>query len=158
MYRYFILKSQDKNREATHATIFVFDDEQNEWACTGTISSPNNDKSVMGFGGMMMAMMENNGNADKSTPRLALYRLWLGTGLDNLTLVNEANGEGTGVFGAVNGSFFLGCGDETTVKGLVNGYQEGRSEPKFGSKDRLKIPDRQIAPEVLKSLAAVLKH
>jgi hypothetical protein len=75
-----------------------------------------------------------------------------------LNFINEAKGEGNGVFGSVNGSFFLGGGDETIVKGLVYGYQEGLSQPTFGSKDHLKIPDRPIGPEVLKSLVAFLKR
>ena len=158
IYRYFILKAQDKTKETTHASAFIFDDDQNQWVYAGTIASPNNDKSVKGFGGMMMAMLDDGGKPDRTTPRLALYRLWLGTNLDTLSLVNEANGEGTGVFGAVNGSFFLGGGDETTVKGLVYGYQDGLSQPTFGSKDRLKIPDRKISSDVLKSLAAFLKQ
>jgi hypothetical protein len=162
IYRYFIRKTQgkteDKTQDVTHASAFIFDDDQNQWIYAGTIGSPNNDKSVKGFGGMMMAMLEDGGKPDRTTPRLALYRLWLGTTIDSLTLVNEANGEGTGVFGAVNGSFFLGGGEEAVVKGLVYGYQEGLKEPTFGSKDRLKIPDRQIAPDVLKSLATFLKQ
>ncbi len=86
IYRYFIIKTEDKSQETTRASGFFFDDDQNEWIYAGTIASPNNDKSVKGFGGMMMAMLESGGKTDKATPRLALYRLWLGTNVNNLKL------------------------------------------------------------------------
>ncbi len=154
-YRYFILKRQDDANKRTLASSFFYDDGLGQWVYEATIASPDNgDKCIKGFGGMMNAFLENFGKTDKSIPRLALYRLWVGTTPDNLTCVTEANG--SGLWGTLNDWFFLGGGDDATVKGLINGFIEGNAQPAFGAQGRLSIGDRKVQPEFLRPLKRLL--
>lgn len=156
-YRYFVFKRQDEEHKCTLASTFFYDDELGRWVYEATIASPDNgDKCIKGFGGMMNAFLENFGGQDKDVPRLAAYRLWVGTTPDNLTCVTEANGNGHGMWGVVNDSFFLASGDEATVRGLVNGGQTSSGEPVWGAAARLQVSDTKISREIVKALNRAL--
>lgn len=154
-YRYVIYKRQDAAKKNTLASAYFYDDGLDRWVYEATIVAPNNgDKCILGFGGYMNAFLENFGHTDANVPRLALYRMWMGTTPDNLTRVTAANGHG--MYGTLNDSFFLAAGEKSVVEGLVNGSQSGAVEPVFGQGEWMNVSDRKLPADLIKSLKRVL--
>jgi hypothetical protein len=154
-YRFFVFKRQDKAFNRTLASTYFFDDELGRWVYEATIASPNNgDKCVAGFGGMLNAFVENWSGQDKSAPRIATYRLWVGTTPANLTPVTEADGKG--MWGVLNDSFYLASGDPSVAMGLVDSAVIGDGIAVRGADKRLSVSARAVPLSLVKTLQTLL--
>lgn len=148
-YRFYVTKEQDAAKENTLTKLYFRDDEAKKWVHEATISNPNDGHvSVTTFGGMLNAFLENWSGKERETPKLALYRLWVGTSPADLTPVTEATGDGK--WGVFNGSFFLAEGSDASVdallakgKGLQRGTQRGPN---------LSVPARKAPRDVVRAL------
>src|SRR5579862_1983833 len=103
-YRYFLVKRQSPAANATLTSAFFFDENQQRWVYSATIASPNlkGHGGIGGFGGGLNAFLENFAGKEKDLPKLALYRLWMGTSIAGLSQVTEAKGDG--MWGVLNDS------------------------------------------------------
>lgn len=125
-YRYFATKKQDETGANTLVTVFFYDDAERHWVKEATIQSPNNGNvSVKTFGGGLNAFLENWSGQHKELPKLALYRMWLGTSPSDLQEV--VRGQGDGKWGTKDTSFYLAEGDDSALAPLLVGTQEGSS-------------------------------
>jgi Domain of unknown function (DUF3472) len=150
-YRFFIVKRQDEVNNRTLASAYFYDDFQDRWVYDATIASPNNgDKAVKGFGGDMNAFLENWSGADKNAPRLALYRLWVGTTPDDLVKVTDATGNGT--WGTYGNSYFLASGNPQPLLNFIN---SGDKPSAWGTTDHLGVPDEKLSPDLLGALKSL---
>lgn len=148
-YRYFCIKKQAGSVTLTSA--YYFDDEVNKWVYTATIASPNMEGhgGIGGFGGGLNAFVENFSGGNKDNPRLALYRLWMGTSVSELSEVTSASG--AGAWGVLRDSFYIGFGDPTSVDMLIN-RESGDSQATRGGSEWLHVSQRKLPPELLKQL------
>ena len=71
------------------------------------------------FGGGMNAFLENWSGQKRELPKLALYRMSLGTSPKDLAPVTEGGGDGK--WGVLNGSFYLAEGDDAAVEAVIKG-------------------------------------
>jgi hypothetical protein len=155
LFRYFLLRRPDAVHKATLTSCYFFDEAQGQWVYASTVASPENgDKAVKGFGGTTAASLDNMGGKNNDLSKLAVYRVWAGTNLDDLTSVNSATGEG--IYGAFDNSFFIAGGDEKTVKGLINGYVESGGVPTYGAGGLVTVSPRKMPVDILKSLRKLL--
>lgn len=134
-YQFYATKVQDKSAKNTLVTMYFYDSNAQKWIAEATIKCPNGTyKNVQTFGGSLAAFLENWSGQDKSAPKLALYRLWLGTSPRNLTPVVRAGGDGH--WGVLNDWFFLAEGDKSRLQPdierahhLGQPYDEGGTAP-----------------------------
>jgi hypothetical protein len=133
-YRYYVTKAQSANHENTLCTVYFFDDASKRWVDEATISCPNDSGvSVKTFGGGLNAFLENWSGRDKALPKLALYRMWLGTSADDLTPVTEGAGDGT--WGVMNDAFFLAEGERSALDKVMQASENKRSPMIRGGAD-----------------------
>jgi hypothetical protein len=156
-YRYFAVKRQSPNREATLTSVYFFDDGLQRWVYSATIASPNlpGHGGIGGFGGGLNAFLENFAGKEKESPKLALYRLWMGTSVAGLSQVTEASGDG--MWGVLNGSFYLAQGEEAATNAVINGCQIGDAVPEPGKGEALKVGERKLPAALIKQLEALAK-
>ena len=118
-YRYFVTKKQDGTGANTLCSLFFFDDRLQRWDKEATISSPNDGHlSVRAFQGTIASFLENWSGKSRAVPKLALYRLWMGTSPSNMINVTKAVGDGK--WGTLDGAFYLAEGDEGALKPLFS--------------------------------------
>ena len=137
-YRFMVVKKQDAASDSTMASTFFYDAGRKKWVYEATIQSPNGGKkSVAGFGGMLNAFLENYGGRDKQAPRLARYRLWVGTTPGDLSFVSSARGDGH--WGTLGDWFYLASGNEDEWRAIGRTTPEG-GEPSAGGGEAMSIP------------------
>jgi hypothetical protein len=143
-YRYFATKKQDASGANTLCTVFFYDEPGRRWVKEATISSPNNGNvSVKTFGGGLNAFLENWSGQNREAPKVALYRLWLGTTPKDLHEV--LSGQGDGKWGATDIGFYLAEGDDLKLSQIPAGSQKGGSVP-------LQIRPTSLSKSVLREL------
>jgi hypothetical protein len=152
-YRYFAVKKQDPTGAKTLCTVFFYDDEFKRWVDEATISSPNNgDISVKSFGGGLNSFLENWSGKSKELPKLALYRLWLGTNPNMMESVND--GRGDGEWGTLNDCFFLAEGaDETVRKTILRNTKHGSRGQSGVRGSTMHISERHLPPSLTRLLS-----
>ena len=148
-------KEQDRERKNTLTKMYFLDDASGQWIHQATISNPNNGNvSVETFGGGLNAFLENWMGQDKEKPKLAIYRLWLGTSPTNLRPVTRASGDGN--WGVMNDAFYLAEGDTAALDPVFRRWTTPGQIPIKGEPQRgaptLTVPSRSIDPAVIKSL------
>jgi hypothetical protein len=151
-YRYFAEKVQDSTQANTLTKLYFYDEPSRRWVHEATISNPNNgDISVPTFGGGLNAFLENWMGQDKAAPKLAVYRLWVGTTPSNL--VNVTDGQGDGKWGVLNGSFYLAEGEDSNLAPLFKKYK-GTGGVIAGSPkgSPLTVPERRIPKNIVRAL------
>ena len=80
------------------------------------------------LGGGMNSFLENFSGRDREVPKLALYRLWLGTSVDKMKCLTRAVGDGK--WGQLHGAYFLAEGDDAKLAAVF-----AKLEPKYGKPD-----------------------
>ncbi len=152
-FQFFVQKLPGKG-DTTDARYYVFDRTKKKWLHSATINSPNGGKrSVATIGGGMNSFLENFAGRDKAAPKLALYRLWLGTSPDAMKCLTKAGGDGT--WGQLHDAYFLAEGDSAALKGVFAQAKKKFGEPVFGEKGKSLEPISDIPLD--KKLIAVLK-
>ncbi len=163
-FQFYVHKQPGKD-DTTETSYYIFDRVKNVWIHSATISNPNGDKkSVATIGGGLNSFLENFAGKDKATPKLALYRLWLGTSIETMKCLTKAGGDGT--WGQLHGAYFLAEGEAKALEGIFASSKEKYGEPQMGeSKGEKKgekkdekgkklepIPDAPVPEKVLAAL------
>ena len=96
-FPFFVRKGPGSKPGTVDARYYIFDPERKAWRHSATITSPEGSKrSVATLGGGINSFLENFAGTDKETPKLALYRLWLGPDPDRMECLTRARGDGVG--------------------------------------------------------------
>lgn len=151
-YRYYAVKQQDSTQANTLTKLYFYDNHSHHWVHEATISNPNNGNiSVPTFGGGLNAFLENWAGRDRSAPKLALYRLWVGTSPRDL--VNVTEGGGDGKWGVLDGSFYLAEGDDSALTPIMD-KAAGSSPIQVGQKrgTPLSVKSRRVPPSIVRAL------
>ena len=100
----------------------------------------------------MNSFLENFAGKDKDTPKLALYRLWLGSSADRLRSLTRARGDGT--WGQLHDSYFLAEGDREKLNGVFLELENKYGRPLFGVQGRglRPISQKAVPDHVIKAL------
>ncbi len=150
-YRYFAEKVQDSTKANTLTKLYFLDDTSHKWVHEATISNPNNGNiSVPTFGGGLNAFLENWAGQDKTAPKLAVYRLWVGTSPKDL--VNVTEGQGDGKWGVLDGSFYLAEGDDMALASLFEKYKGNGGVTSGKHANPLTVPERHIPRGIVRAL------
>ena len=152
-FRFFVKKSAGEKPDTTDACCYIHDGNRKKWLPVATITSPNGGKkSVATFGGGMNSFLENFTGKDRDEPKLALYRLWLGTSADKLKCLTRASGDGK--WGELHDAYFLAEGSDDKLTALFAKLERDYGKPTFGSKTAKLQPisDKPLPAETIKEL------
>lgn len=154
-FQFFVQKQPGRQEGTTEARYYIFDPKGKAWLHSATISSPNGDaKSVTTLGGGINSFLENFTGREKQTPKLALYRLWLGPSIDQMKCLTRAGGDG--VWGQLQDAYFLAEGEPAQLDALYQKLEKDYGRPTPGIKGKyLKPISNQPLPP---GLADALKH
>jgi hypothetical protein len=156
----------------TDTLYYIYDRTKETWLHSATINNPNGDpttkplpNSVSTIGGGLNSFLENFAGKDKEKPKLALYRLWLGTSVDTMKCLTKAHGDGT--WGEMHGAYFLAEGDPKALEAIFASAKEKYGEAVMGEAKKVKgdkgakaekpkvldpIPDSQMPEKVVDAL------
>jgi hypothetical protein len=155
-FQFFVRKQPGPKPDSTTCLYYIYDREAKKWRHSATITSPNGgQKCVATLGGGMNSFLENFSGRDREVPKLALYRLWLGTNVDAMKCLTRAQGDGK--WGKLHGAYFLAEGDDTRLAAVFAKFESKYGKPDFGGKDRklAPIPNEPLAPELIKALSSL---
>ncbi len=153
-FQFFVQKVPGKARDTTDARYYVFDRTTKKWLHSATINSPNGGKkSVATIGGGLNSFLENFAGKDKAIPKLALYRLWLGSSVDKMKCLTRAQGDGT--WGQLHDAYFLAEGDPAALNDVFGKLKKELGQPTMGEKGKKLEPISDIPLD--KKLIAALK-
>ncbi|MBI3721521.1 MAG: hypothetical protein HY248_03125 [Fimbriimonas ginsengisoli] len=101
----------------------------------------------------MNSFLENFLGRDRDLPKVALYRLWLGTSVDKLKCLTRAVGDGT--WGQLEGAYFLAEGSPDSLAATFARLEKEYSKPIYGVKGQslAPIPDAPPPTAVVAALA-----
>ena len=143
-----------RQQGTTDTHYYVYDRNMKTWRHSATITSPNGDKkseiSVATIGGGLNSFLEDFQGKDRDVPKLALYRLWLGTKVDEMKCLTHARGDGT--WGQLHDAYFLAQGKD--LDALYDKLKTKYGVPVLGQKDKKLDPisDKPLPAELLKEL------
>lgn len=121
-YKFYVTKEPDAGGANTLARVYYKDEKTRKWVHEATISNPNDGGvSVPTFGGGLNGFLENWLGKDRAAPKLALYRLWMGTSPKDLVSVTNASGDGD--WGVLNGSYYLAEGDAYQLTKVIDHWR-----------------------------------
>ncbi len=152
-FQFFVQKQPGGKSGTTDTRYYIFDPAEQRWLHSATINSPNGDKtSVTTIGGGMNSFLENFLGKDKDRPRLALYRLWLGPGIDAMKCLTRAGGDGT--WGTLHDAYFLAAGDRAKLDEVFVQLESNYGQPAFGGKGIKLAPisEKPVPAEVVAAL------
>ena len=152
-FQFFVQKQPGTIRDTTDTRYYFREGNQAKWRHAATISSPNGGKSsVATIGGGLNSFLENFAGKDKDVPKLALYRLWLGSSVDTLRPLTRAGGDG--IWGRLHDSYFLAEGAQERLAKVFLELEDKFGLPSFGGKGRTltPVPDHGVPANVIKSL------
>jgi hypothetical protein len=159
-FQFFVQKRPGTTPGTTDALYYIYDRRSRKWLHSATITSPNGDKkskaSVATIGGGGLAsFLENFAGRDRNVPKLALYRLWLGTRVDDMKCLTRARGDGT--WGQLHDAYFLAEGGHKELAALFDKLKAKYGVPVFGrrGKELRPISDRPMSVELKKQLKAL---
>lgn len=152
-FQFFVQKVPGKG-DTTDARYYVFDRTKKKWLHSATIQSPNGGKkSVVTIGGGLNSFLENFAGRDKAVPKLALYRLWLGSGVETMKCLTRAQGDGK--WGQLHDAYFLAEGDANQLKAVFSKLERKYGKPIMGEKGKKLEPISDISLD--KKLIVALK-
>jgi len=152
-YRYFATKEHDTSGKNVLTKLYFYDDQLRKWVHEATISNPDDGHiSVSTFGGGLNAFLENFLGQEKEKPKVALYRLWLGTKPDNME--NVTTGSGDGNWGVLGDTFYLAEGNESDVDAVFQKSHKRGQTVIRGKADRstLQVPERKLPVRTIREL------
>jgi len=154
-FQFFVQKTPGKG-DTTDARYFIYDPKQKKWRHSATITSPNGGKkSVTTIGGGLNSFLENFAGTDKAVPKLALYRLWLGSSVDAMKCLTRAGGDGQ--WGQLHDAYFLAEGGKQQLASVFSELEKEYGRPVFGGrgKELKPISDKVLPSAVLDALKAL---
>lgn len=152
-FQFFVEKSPGTQADTTDARYYVYDIAHKKWLHSATINCPNGGKkSVATIGGGMNSFLENFTGQDRDAPRLAIYRLWLGSSVSNLKYLRRAVGDGT--WGELHDAYFLAAGSKANLDTTFAKLEKQYGKPIYGEKDKKLDPisDRPVPTKVIAAL------
>ena len=161
-FQFFAVKQPGAETNTTDARYYISDSAENKWLHIATINSPDGGyRSVQTFGGGLNSFLENFSGQNKSAPRLALYRLWLGPDAEHLKCLTRATGDGT--WGELHGWYFLASGETNELTSVFAALESQYGKPTFGGKGKRLEPikDRPLPAALaaeLKNLSETVSH
>lgn len=151
-FQFFVRKEPGKN-DTTDTSYYVYDRAKTAWIHSATISNPNGGKpSVATIGGGVNSFLENFAGKDREVPKLALYRLWLGTSVDSMKCLTKARGDGR--WGQLHGAYFLAEGDSKGLEQVFESVKEKYGARTDGEKSKALEPiaNEPVPQEVVAAL------
>jgi hypothetical protein len=138
-FQFFATKQPGAVTNTTNARYYIFDPAEKAWRHLATINSPvGGHHSVETFGGGLNSFLENFSGQNKTAPRLAIYRLWLGKDAEHLKCLTRATGDGT--WGKLNDCYFLASGGTNELAGTLANLETRYGKPAFGGKGKYSEP------------------
>lgn len=156
-FQFFVRKSPGTQPDTTDTRYYIFDDANKTWIHSATITNPNGGHaSVATIGGGLNSFLENFSGKDREAPKLATYRLWLGSTIDTMKPLTRASGDGQ--WGQLHDAFFLAEGDDTRLGDVFATLQDDYGQATFGGKEKKLEPISEVLVpgEVLKALSQVV--
>ena len=90
----------------------------------------------------MNSFLENFAGRDKAVPKLALYRLWLGSSVETMKCLTCAHGDGK--WGKLHDTYFLAEGDAEQLKAVFSKLENKYGLPIMGEKGKKLEPISDI--------------
>jgi hypothetical protein len=152
-FQFFVRKQPGAETNTTDARFYIYDPVGKKWLHVATINSPNGGHhEVATLGGGLNSFLENFSGRNRSAPRLALYRLWLGPDVAHLRCLTQAVGDGT--WGELNDAYFLASGGTNELAAVFSNLEQQSGRPVFGGKGKPLNPitDRQLSADLIKQL------
>ena len=152
-FQFFVQKQPAATGDTTETRYYFCEGNHGKWRHAATISSPNGGhRSVATIGGGLNSFLENFAGKDKSVPKLALYRLWLGSTPETLRPLRRAGGDG--VWGQMHDSYFLAEGASERLDKVFLEHEHKYGKPISGQKGRTLSPlsDQAVPEEVVRAL------
>jgi hypothetical protein len=149
----FFMRKQPAKDHATDTCYYIYDPVQKNWLHAATIRNPNGGKaSVATIGGGLNSFLENFAGKDRAVPKLALYRLWLGSSVDAMKCLTKARGDG--IWGQLHDAYFLAEGDPVALSDLFAQLREKYGTPVMGEKGKKLEPvtDSPLPKKLIESL------
>lgn len=160
LFQFYVHKQAGMSPGTTDARYCIFDRASKKWRHSATITSPNGDAkseaSVATIGGGGLAsFLENFSGKDRDLPKLALYRLWLGTKPDDLKPLTRAQGDGA--WGQLDDCYFLAEGSSQALDALFDQLKPQHGAPIHGQKGSKLDPisARPLSVELKKQLESL---
>jgi hypothetical protein len=156
-FEFYVTKTpgdKDSAKDTTDVKYYVYDREHKKWIHSATINCPNggHDEVKNLSSGSMAGFLENFSGEDKDAPRLATYRLWIGTSAENLKPLTHAGGDGK--WGTLHDAYFLAGGSMENLNAEFAKLEKDYGKPVFGSKETKPdaISEKPMDKEVIKAL------
>ena len=152
-FQFFVHKQPGGKPDTTACRYYVYDRAAKTWRHSATITSPNGGKKcVATLGGGMNSFLENFSGRDREVPKLALYRLWLGTSIEKMNCLTCAVGDGK--WGELHGAYYLAEGDDAKLAAVFARLEPEYGKPAVGGKGKhlAPIPSETLAPALIKAL------
>ena len=152
-FRFFVQKQPGMTPDTTDTRFYIQEGNEAEWRHLATINNPNGGhKSVETLGGGLNSFLENFAGTAKALPKIALYRLWVGTSVDTLKPLTHASGDG--IWGQMHDAYFLAEGSRSRLDEVFARLEKAYGKPTVGEagKDLPPISGRAIPGDVIKSL------
>jgi len=152
-FQFYVTKTPGEN-DTTNAAYYVYDRENKKWIHSATIACPNggHDEVKNFSSGSIASFLENFSGKDKDAPRLAIYRLWLGTRPDDLKALTQSGGDGK--WGTLHDAYFLAGGRMENLNTVFAKLEKDYGKPTFGGKGIKLDPisDKAVDANVIKEL------
>ena len=150
----FFVHKQHGEGDTTDARYYIYDRKQKKWLHSATINNPNGGKKcVATIGGGLNSFLENFAGRDRTVPKLALYRLWLGSSVDKMKCLTRAQGDGT--WGQLHDAYFLAEGDKGRLATIFRELEKEYGQPVMGGKKLKPISDKAVPATVIEALKAL---
>jgi hypothetical protein len=133
--QFFVQKMPGKKPDTTDTRYYIYDRKDKKWLHSATITNPDGgEKSVATIGGGLNSFLENFGGRQHSLPKLALYRLWLGSSPDTMKCLTRAVGDGK--WGKLHDAYFLAEGGDEELNGVFGKLKKRYGDPVMGEKGK----------------------
>ncbi len=152
-FQFFVHKQPGADANTTDARYYIFDPAAKKWLHVATINSPNGGHpDVTTLGGGVNSFLENFSGRNRSAPRLAMYRLWLGPDVENMKCLTQAVGDGT--WGELDDNYFLASGGTNELDAVFSNLKSEYGQPVFGGKKKRLSPitDRPLPASLIEQL------
>ncbi len=152
-FQFFVHKQPGADTNTTDTRYYIYDPAGQTWLHVATINSPDGGhQEVATLGGGVNSFLENFSGHDRSAPRLALYRLWLGPDVEHLKCLTRAVGDGT--WGELHDDYFLAAGGTNELNTVFSGLEAQYGKPVFGEKAKHLDPisDQPLSADLIRAL------
>ncbi len=132
-FEFFVQKQAGTAPDTTDTRYYFRVGNKVRWRHAATIRSPNGgNMCATTIGGGLNSFLENFSGNDKSIPKLALYRLWLGKSAATLKPLTSSTGDGN--WGQMHDSYFLAEGDPAKLDEVFRQLEKTYGKPTFGTR------------------------